>query len=441
VNKAEKTVGKALDAAWNRVSAAASMERWLAVCAKEGWGTFPEKIHLLAMVFGASWYFTRLIFFRGLEAAKYFDQPFPDVYTVESLMAKLCQAGRKNGLEENFDALRSSKNEAMLQILIAHLAGKLDLAGTEKALTCLAEATLKCALEIIVRESGFPGEDAAVLAMGRMAGREMNFGSDLDLIFLYSGNSQVDATAMVRQVQMLLRQIALPTPCGILYDIDMRLRPHGTSGTLITPAPYFVEYHRQDRPIWERQMMTRCRPVIDERGLARQSLEAVIPAIYGDHDVDCLRTEILQMRRRVEDELGNPGGKYEIKRGRGGIMDIDFLAHFLQLAHGSRQPELRTPGTREALDLCRMAGLLNERQYADLYGAYNHLKRIEMCLRLVDLKNISAFSRNPEDLYALARGMGFRDKNPDRAACDFLDDYEQTVRRVREHFTAVVGEP
>src|SRR3972149_4196687 len=106
--------------------------------------------------------------------------------------------------------------------------------------------------------------------MRRLAPRELDFGSDLDLIFLYAEKSGGDAGGLMRQIRMLLRHIALPAPSGILYEIDMRLRPHGTSGTLISPVHYFIEYHTGKPAIWERQMMTRCRPVVDRQALGAQ---------------------------------------------------------------------------------------------------------------------------------------------------------------------------
>jgi glutamate-ammonia-ligase adenylyltransferase len=426
---------------WDHDKASANMERWMAVCRKEGWGKYPDNISLLARVFGASWYFTRFVFFRGREIARYIDEPALEVFSLDFLKNSLLSVTVEGDLEESMESLRVCKNEFMFRILLNWLSGQFNQEQTEQALTNLAEATLSTTMQNLAREYHYSGEEIVILGMGRMAGNEMNFGSDLDLIFLYPGKVEGAPAGMIKQIQLLLRHIALPSPNGILYEIDMRLRPHGTSGTLISPAPYFIEYHTGEREVWERQMMTRCRPIIDDaNGLGEQSLSAISAAIYQEYDAMHLGSEIIQMRQRVEKELGTPKGKYEIKRGPGGIMDIDFITHYLQLLHGSEHIDLRTPSTRKALRKLAEVGIITDKHSHDLLFAYNFLKRIENCLRIMELKNISAFSQNPDDVHTLARAMDYLDDNVDMAAEKFLARYNQITQNVRSHFNHLVGE-
>jgi glutamate-ammonia-ligase adenylyltransferase len=434
-------VTKSLEKAWNPDAAASSMEHWLTVCRREGWGPCPQNLSLLTLLFGASWYFTRLVFFRGQEVTRYFDEPAPADYSPGLLYRELTKNDQKTDLEQRFDLLRLAKNELMLRIFLSYLRDALNQEQMERALTNLAETSLQCAMELLWKEEDRSVQEIAVLAMGRMAGGEMNFGSDLDLIFLYSEKSGSDAGGLMRPIRMLLRHIALPAPSGILYEIDMRLRPHGTSGTLISPVRYFIEYHSGEREIWERQMMTRCRPVVDRHELAAQALAAITPCIYAAHEPDHLRTEILHMRKKVQSELGSPQGKYEIKRGSGGIMDIDFLTHYLQLRHGHEYPGLRTPSTRSALRELNKAGFIDDHRSGELLVAYDFLKRLECVLRVADLKNVSAFSTDPQDNanQRLSRAMGYLDADRKTATERFMQEYLQVTRRVRVHFTALVG--
>jgi len=433
-------INAALEHAWDRERAVANMDRWLSVCSKEGWGQYPENITLLAKVFGASWYFTRFVFFRGRDIAKYIDEPAPDNFTQDYLKNSLLSFAAASDLEVRMENLRICKNEFMFRILLAWLTGQFNQKQSEQSLTQLADATLWAAMQILAQEYKYSGEEIVILGMGRMAGYEMDFGSDLDLIFLYRGNEHSAPPAMIKQIQSLLRHIASPSPNGILYEIDMRLRPHGTSGTLISPAPYFIEYHSDKREVWERQMMTRCRPVIDNsNALGEQSLAAISTAIYQQYDASHLASEIIQMRLRVEKELGSPKGKHEIKRGSGGIMDIDFITHYLQLLHGSENTALRTSSTRDALRKFADAGIISDLQSRDLLAAYDFLKRIESSLRIMELKNISAFSRAPEDIQALARAMDYIDKNQTEAAAGFLAEYGRITKLVRRHFNDLVG--
>lgn len=440
IQKQDKIIRQAIEQAWNRDSSETNMDRWLSVCKRENWKIKSENTELLAKVFGASWYFTRFIFFHGMEAVKYIDSIDISDLSEENILLRLKQIGIGDDLEENFEQLRVAKNEIMFRIFLAGLDGKLDQEQQELALTNLAECTLHCALDILDK-SEFIHKSVSILAMGRMAGYEMNYGSDLDLIFLYSKASGDNQTLLIRQIQSLLRHIALPTPSGILYDIDMRLRPHGTSGTLISPVEYFIDYHKGQREVWERQMMTRCRPVIDTTGLATAAIDEIMPAIYDQHDRNKLQTEIIQMRKKVQQELGSPKGRYEVKRGYGGIMDIDFLTHYLQLLHGHQYRELHTTSTRNALRQFAKLGILDEEQTGFLLEGYNFLKKIEGVLRMRDLKSIGAFPREQTDpeIVALARAMGFCQEDSKTSATEFLAEYTRLTEQIRNCFINVIG--
>lgn len=429
----------ALNNAWNCKSAELNLERWLTVCEKEKWEIPDGKLPLFIKLFGSSWYFTRFVFFRGIDILNIFNLPAFDDFTVESLYDRLARIDKNIDLEEKFDQLRSNKNEIMLQIFLCGLDEKWSQEQQESALTILAEATLRIMLDILFSANKKDITTISVLGMGRMAGFEMNFGSDLDLIFLFSRKKVHDQSLLIRQIQTLLRHIAAPTPFGILYEIDMRLRPHGTSGTLISPVEYFIEYHSGQREIWERQMMTRCRPVIDHSGLAKTALKTIKPLIYSGYDDAFLCSEILQMRKRVENELGKPKDKYEIKRGSGGIMDIDFITHYLQLKHGHHCPDLQLSSTRQALRQLAQLELLGAKQVTELLGAYDYLKKIESALRVMDLRSISAFPQDPRNIQVLSRAMGHMNEDMNNAAGEFLDSYQTVTRKVRSHFNDIVG--
>lgn len=426
----------ALDSAWHRQTAEASLERWMQICDKEQWGELPGEISQLIAVFGASWYFTRFIFYRGLKSVELIDAPSLDKFDDDTLLSFLTQAMQADDQEHQFEWLRSLKNQAMLQILLRRLTGQQELSHNEFALTRLAIATLTVAMKIAGLELESPECEIAVLGMGRIAGDEMNYGSDLDLIFLYDDRNVEFRTFFADKIRFLLRNMSLQTATGMLYEIDMRLRPHGTSGALVTPVSSFLDYHSGEREIWERQMMTRCRPIVDYQELGRRTMQQVNEQIYRESYDSSLAEEILVIRKRVEDELGSPRGKFDIKRGRGGIMDIDFLTHFLQLKNGYHYPELQTCSTRKALMLLAELGLLSGEHADSLSNAYDFFKRIEACLRLFDLKSVSTFPAKPTDDSALVRAMGYRNES---AADRFLKDYRDTTEFVRSTFTSILN--
>jgi [glutamine synthetase] adenylyltransferase / [glutamine synthetase]-adenylyl-L-tyrosine phosphorylase len=429
---------KALARAWHEDVARSSMDRWLSMCEKNDWERCPENLELLAMLFGASWYFTRFVFFRGHIITSIFDDARNLDFTRESLINDFQQVLACDDQETQIEALKIAKNEIMLTILLAQISKSNTQEEVECELTRLAEATLFCAIQILAGNDDEIKDNIAILAMGRMAGDEMNFGSDLDLIFLYSGGSQELGAKISLIVRKLMRNIGLLSPAGLLYEIDMRLRPHGSSGVLVTGEQSFVNYHKVEREIWERQMMTRCRAVVDSGNIASSALSQIESSVYQQFDDNILRTEIIDMRKLVVDELGSQRGKYDLKRGEGGIMDIDFLTHYLQLAHGYEDISLRTSSTREALRKLSDAGRITKENSEFLLEAYDYLKTIESHLRVFDMRSISTFPKDASRIDWLVRSMNYSDDNTEDATNNFLGDYRETNQRVRQIFNNIL---
>jgi len=430
----QKALEMAMATAWHEDVARSSMDRWLALCDKNHWHQCPENLDLLATLFGASWYFTRFVFLRGRKIVSIFDDAPPLDFTSASLIDDFLQALAGDDQETQFEALKIAKNETMLAILLAQLSKTYKQEEIESALTALAEATLFCVIQILVGDDVEVKDNIAILAMGRMAGYEMNFGSDLDLIFLYSGGSQELGFKISSFVRKLMRNIGLLSPAGLLYEVDMRLRPHGNSGVLVTGEQSFIDYHKGEREVWERQMMTRCRVVFDSGNFASSALAKVTSSVYQEFDDNHLRSEIANMRKLVVAELGSRRGKYDLKRGEGGIMDIDFLTHYLQLLHGYEDKSLRTTSTRQALRKLTEAGRINKENSDCLLDAYDYLKTIESHLRVFDMKSISTFSKESDKIAGLVRSMNYLDDNTRDAAKAFLDDYRNTAQSVRQIF-------
>ena len=351
-------------------------------------------------------------------------------------MMRTFQVGAfKLDLEHELNVMSSIKNQWMLLLLIRFLQGEMALAEVEKNLTLLAECVFSAMVRQISRTNRKLFDNVAVLGMGRMAGYEMIFGSDLDLIFLYRPAAGGDTTQVARELQGMIRHLARISPSGLLYEVDVRLRPHGTSGSLITQRDSFIDYHCSDRAVWERQMMTRCRPIYDPHGMGQEALQAISGSIYGDYDGEMLRDEVVKMRELIEETLGNPRHKYEIKRGKGGIMDIDFITHYLQLGHGKNHAGLQTTSTRSALQRLSRLNCIDKDTAGFLLQAYDFLKRAEICMRLIDLKPSSTIPADPGQNVVLSRGMGFGE---DRTG-EFITEFLATRTRVREAFSQLVG--
>lgn len=437
MNKVDDEIKTALDGAWHRQLAESSLERWLEISAREGWGDIHAKLPLLISVFGSSWYFTRFIFFLGREVMPLIESADSTTFDMPSLVEDLDGLDPQDEPELQLEQLRLKKNGVMLQILICYLSGQLSQKRTEQALTCLASATLLKMLEVfdlIVPSASH--YRIAVLGMGRMAGYEMTFGSDLDLIFLHEDLSGDAGYELSRKIRLLLRHLAVASSAGNLYEVDMRLRPHGTSGALLTTLDSFLEHHKADREIWERQIMTRCRPVLDRDSLGKTALNEIEPYIFSMFDADYLRSEILNMRKRVEFEKGSDQGRLNVKQGRGGLMDIDFITHFLQLSHGNSTPEVRTCSTRQALEILAEEGLMPAEMSGQLLNAYDFLKQVEACIRLFDMKSISTISAKSGANWPVSIAMGYGDD-----VNGFMQRYRSVVDNVRGHFDEIFENP
>lgn len=427
----------ALSRAWHQDVAHSSMDRWLSLSEKNNWQGCPENLELLAKLFGASWYFTRFVFFRGSKIAGIFDNPRTLNFTSASLIDEFIDVTAGDDPETQLEALKIAKNEIMLTILLAQLAKTSTQEEVERALSNLAEATLFCAIQILAGNDVEVKDNIAILAMGRLAGYEMNFGSDLDLIFLHSGGSQESAYKVSSFVRKLMHNIGILSPAGLLYEVDMRLRPHGNAGVLVTGERTFIDYHNGEREIWERQMMTRCRVVVDSGNFASSALTRVISSVYQEYDDNALRSEIADMRKLVVDELGSQRGKYDLKRGEGGVMDIDFLTHYLQLVCGCEDKTLRTTSTRHALRKLTEAGKINKESSKFLLEAYDYLKSMESHLRVFDMKSISTFPKDINKIEGLVRSMDYLDDNYQVAAKSFMDEYKSTTQKVRKIFNDI----
>ena len=431
---------EALDNAWNKAIARSSLERWLTVCKQNNWDSCLADLPVLASLFGASWYFTRFVFFRGHKVASYLADFPSHTFSYTSLNAEFKEACVSQNPAAQFEALRVIKNEKMLGIFLRQLSGLDQQEQVEQALSILAEVTLSQAVEILAESDSRIKTKVAVLAMGPVAGGEMNFGSDLDLIFLYPDNASALADHISTFVRKLIRQVTSRSAAGILYELDTRLRPYGNAGVLVSSEQSFLNYHRAKRDIWERQMMIRCRAVVDPQSLASESLRKIQASMYQHFDADYLRQAIRKVRALVEKKLGGRCDQYDLKRGAGGIMDIDFLVQYMQLVHGHKDETLRTASTRRALRQLVRAGEIAQHSADRLLLAYNFLKKLENHLRIFDMQSINVFPKDTTQVTELARSMGYREEIKENATQEFIADYVDHTQAVRGMFVDHLGQ-
>jgi glutamate-ammonia-ligase adenylyltransferase len=320
--------------------------------------------------------------------------------------------------EDRLNALRRIKNEEILRIGLLDVAGELSPGDVSTQLSELAESLIRESLAIVA------GSDAriAVVALGKLGARELSYASDLDLIFIFEGDFDVHA----RIAQKLIHALSAFLDEGRLYQVDIRLRPSGQQGTLVSSLAGFRDYHEKHALTWERQALIKLRAVAGDPALGSAVERTAAEHIWrGPVDAG----EISRMRARMEKELARETPHhFNIKSGRGGLVDIEFLTQFLQLRDG----RVRARATAQALAELRDLGQLASDDAAQLLDSYWFLRRLENRLRIVHDRAIDTFGDTFGDTFAdedkLARRLGYHGESP---GARLLADYRLHRERVR----------
>ena len=273
-----------------------------------------------------------------------------------------------------------------------------------------------------------------VFALGKLGSRELTVHSDLDLVFVYEGDP-ADAPRFerhqkfVRTVQDLLSKT---TAAGSAYKIDTRLRPEGRMGALAIPLVAFERYLRERAEIWERMAWTRSRAVGGDAALAERVQRAVDDFVYGPWSDD-IPAFARHVRARIERELAKEAGgaRLDLKRGRGGLVDIDFLLQVLQIREGRTREEFRVAGTRRLLAALPDTDVLTPDDGDALRDAYGFLRNLETVLRIDTDTDGGAIATDPAALEPLARRLA-----APLSGAELLERYRATTSRVRAIYEA-----
>ena len=267
--------------------------------------------------------------------------------------------------------LRRFRRRAVWRLAARDLQGA-DVEDVVGEMTAIAEALL----ESSVRGAG---GGLVVLGMGKLGGRELNYASDVDVIFVHAGE-QEDGVRAARAVMALLSE---PTADGIAVRVDADLRPEGRSGPLSRSVASTLEYYRRHAATWERQALVKARPVAGDLDLGLRLVEVLAPVIYPEHLEASAIDDVRSMKVRLEEYVRARGKEAtEVKRGRGGIRDVEFAVQLLQIVHGRRDPALRHTGTLPALAALADEGYVARSDATALADSYRFLRALEHRLQL-----------------------------------------------------------
>ncbi len=347
--------------------------------------------------------------------------------------------------EAKLDALRTFRHQEFLRVAIADLAGALEFHEAGAELTLLAETVLGEALGLARAVTGArfripAGLALCCIAMGRLGAAEMSYNSDLDLIFVYDGVYDGEGTAeglsgreaAARIVQKLIAILETRTREGYVYKLDLRLRPSGNQGPLVTSLEGFGAYHRRSSAIWERQALVRARVVAGGGTLSERVEAARQEFVFGRGLAPAEVEEIAAMRARMEREIGaEDPTRLNLKQGRGGLVDVEFVAQMMALAHGWEHPELRRRSTLALIRALGALGLLMPEETTSLVQGYEFLLRLENRLRIETDQAAWALPTAPEALRPVARRMGYQGGE---AAAHLLADLQRWRESIRTAF-------
>jgi len=355
--------------------------------------------------------------------------------------------------EDHLNILRRYRNEEFLRIGLNDIHGRLLQGEVTSQLSLLGEVCLATAFRLAVvelqrfgrptwqQEGSARPAHLAIIAMGKLGGGELNYHSDLDIIFVYDHQGYTDGEKQIsnheyfaKLAQKIISILTMQTREGYVYKIDTRLRPSGNAGPLVTSLESFLDYHRKESQIWEKQALTKARVVLGDDRLAGQLHDIIRHTIYGATIDDEGRQEIHRLRMRMENELAREtDSSFNIKSGRGGMVDVEFAVQYLQLREGYHSPELRTPSTVVALKEISTLGLLPDGDAQTLLTGYKFLRKLENRLRIIHDYSANDLAGTKTYLNKLARRMGYdaKLKNPGSM---LICDYEETTGKIRDVF-------
>jgi glutamate-ammonia-ligase adenylyltransferase len=381
----------------------------------------------------------------------------------ENLYNELSESLARISLFENkMNEMRKFKNIEELKVGLRDFSFGVDLSEAFKDLSNLADVYVRYALEISVKELskryGIPQIikntyikhcPITVMGLGKFGGRELDFGSDLDLIFVYEGegmtsggngmkNSIPNHLYFQKLYEYIYNVIAGITEVGYGYKMDLRLRPEGKKGATFLPLERFDEYFKTRAETWERQALIKSRIVSGDENLGEKFMNIVHKFVYekrfGKEDI----SQIMHIRERIENELAMENEfKKDLKLGYGGLVDIEFIVQTLQLNYGGEILGLRVPNTIDAIKILKDKKILNKSDANALLSAYKFLRKIESRLRIVHNTSLHSFEISPKAIESLAVRVGYEKKKGEKTNDGLLREYRIYTENIRKLYKKI----
>jgi [glutamine synthetase] adenylyltransferase / [glutamine synthetase]-adenylyl-L-tyrosine phosphorylase len=344
--------------------------------------------------------------------------------------------------------IASLRRRATADIAGRDLTGVADVETVARELADLAESVLTGTLAGVHAEltGGRPNARIAVIGMGKLGGRELNYVSDVDVMFVHEALDGVDDEAAATEARLvcsrLLELLNASTTMGRAYEVDPTLRPEGRSGALSRTVEGFVAYWGRWAKTWEFQALLKARPVGGDLELGARWLAAAEPFVWPERLDPAAVAEVRAMKARIESrpDVVRDGAR-QLKLGPGGIRDVEFTVQLLQLVHGRADRSLRLTGTLPALAALAANGYVDEEDATALAGTYRTLRRVEHALQLANERRTHTVPPDAEGQELLARALGYRGQGDTSAAKRLLADLGRAQAQVRDLHARIFYRP
>lgn len=417
---------------------------------------------LLAAVFDQSHFLTDILCRHPEYAAWLADEAeFDNARPRDEMAAEMMAwVGACDTLDACGRQMRQYKQREILRIAAREVFVHVPLASLTEDLSNLADAALDVATRVgsahLQRRYGKPvwvddsgaTRDVAFVAigMGKLGGRELNFSSDIDLLFLYSEETETTGGAsgtastldyFHKLGEYIIKLVSELTAEGFLFRIDMRLRPYGRTSPLAVSFERALEYYGGYAQAWERQALIKARPCAGHLGLGERFIERTRPFVFPRYFDDATLDAIRQIKQQTEALVADRGQtEIEVKLGRGGIRDIEFTVQMLQMLNGGRMPDLRTPSTLEAIRMLGLHGHLSAFEATALASHYTFLRQVEHRLQIEGSQQRHALPPDGPALDRFARRLGYKTGESFMAA---YRDRTREARAILDRFLATEG--
>src|SRR5213595_2319464 len=344
---------------------------------------------------------------------------------------------------QDFASLRFWKGREMTRVALRELANVAPLEETTGELSQIAEICVRHVFEHwnteLRKRRGSPTAEFVILALGKLGGGELNHSSDVDLLFVYDEEGQLTPRISHHEFFNRLGKKVLETfstrhPAGSLFRIDLRLRPEGSAGPLARSLESMENYYAGFGETWERLALIKAREIAGSREVAYEFLRQHQQFIYPKSTRPDMLDEIASIKHRIErDIVETEKLERDIKLGRGGIRDIEFIVQTLQLVHGARHPFLQEPNMLKALRALRELDLLASQEVLALDNAYRFLRRVEHRVQIEAEQQTHTVPDEPEALLQLGRSLRFSSAN------DFTAALQSRMSSVRPIFRRIIS--